>query len=247
MHQNGIVLAIKNAEGKVLRESTGVVHLPLHSEYSLLIKNLNPFRVCVDVQIDGTDVLGFNSLVISANSSTTLERFMVDGNTKTGNQFKFVPLSDSGVQDPSSPANGVVTVTAYREDIPFYAHPIHIVDTKPYWFGSGVVTNNSVQTLSVNNTQMFNCCTTATQSDIGSVAYSATINHSAAGATVEGRTSNQKFTHTSFVKGPWLTAISLRLMDSTHAVTVQDKKFCAACGFKTTPAAKFCSRCGKPV
>lgn len=93
MYSEKMALAVK-ADGKVLREAKNgdstTVYLPFGCDYSLLIKNLNSVRALVKVWIDGTDVTGGAQLVVRANDSMDLERFIKDGNLDAGNKFKFI-------------------------------------------------------------------------------------------------------------------------------------------------------------
>lgn len=87
MYNNKLVASIK-VNGKVLREFGEIVKLPFGSEYSIFLKNLNSVKAIVRLSIDGEDVAG--DLVINANSSLDLERFIKNGNLDKGNRFKFI-------------------------------------------------------------------------------------------------------------------------------------------------------------
>lgn len=76
--------------GKVLRESGDTVALPFGSEYSLFFKNLNSVRALIKVEIDGVDVTGGTQLIVPANGSIDLERFIENGNFEAGHKFKFI-------------------------------------------------------------------------------------------------------------------------------------------------------------
>lgn len=88
MYQDKMAFAIKVA-GKVLREHGETVYLPFGSEYSLLIKNLNNRRACVRITLDGQEVID-GGLIVNANSSVDLERFVKSGQLSSGNRFKFI-------------------------------------------------------------------------------------------------------------------------------------------------------------
>lgn len=89
MYKRNVVAAIK-VGGKVLREDGDEVVLPFGSEYSVLLKNLNAVRVMARVSIDGKVVTADKWLVIDPNASIELERFIRDGNMKSGNKLKFI-------------------------------------------------------------------------------------------------------------------------------------------------------------
>ena len=86
---NKLVAAIK-VGGKILRETSNVVSLPFSSEYSIYLKNLNSVRALVRVSIDGVDATEGVWLIIEANSTLELERFIRDGNFNKGNKLKFI-------------------------------------------------------------------------------------------------------------------------------------------------------------
>ena len=90
MYQEKLAVAIKSA-GKVLREFKDTVYVPFGAEYSIFIKNLNAVRALVKVSIDGqyVDESG-DGIVIDANSSLDLERFIKNNNLREGNRFKFI-------------------------------------------------------------------------------------------------------------------------------------------------------------
>lgn len=89
MYAEKMATSIKVA-GKVLRESGDTVALPFGSEYSLFFKNLNSVRALVKVEIDGVDVTGGTQLIVPANGSLDLERFIENGNFESGHRFKFI-------------------------------------------------------------------------------------------------------------------------------------------------------------
>jgi hypothetical protein len=90
MYNEKLAVAIKSA-GKVLREFKDTVYVPFGAEYSIFIKNLNAVRALVKVSIDGqyVDESG-DGIVIDANSSLDLERFIKNNNLREGNRFRFI-------------------------------------------------------------------------------------------------------------------------------------------------------------
>lgn len=89
MYSNKFVVCIK-ANGKVLRETKDLVHLPFGSEFSVLVKNLNSRRAKFTLHIDGTDVLDGTEIIVNANSEVEMKRFIRNGNMDEGNAFKFI-------------------------------------------------------------------------------------------------------------------------------------------------------------
>lgn len=111
MYNNKLVVAVKT-NGKVLREDKDTVFLPFGSEYSLLLKNLNSVRALLSIEIDGTNVLDGEKLVINANGEIDLQRFMKNGNKDQGNRFKFIERTAGIEQHRGVGAiDGIVRVT----------------------------------------------------------------------------------------------------------------------------------------
>lgn len=89
MYSNSFAVAIKH-NGKILRETKDLVHLPFGSEFTVLIKNLNSRRAKFTLHIDGTDVLGGEEIIVNANSEVEMKRFIRNSNMSEGNAFKFI-------------------------------------------------------------------------------------------------------------------------------------------------------------
>ena len=254
MFQNGFCLAVKDSKGNILRESNGQVYLPFHSEYSLLLKNTKSMRAAVKVRIDGMDALGGDEIIVPAYGSTVLERFMLDGNLSTGKRFKFVPATDSGVQDPTSGDNGLVEAMFQEEYV--YPQPVH-------WEGPTILRNKSF-TLNNSGTApgvgSFYCSSVGGMLNDSKMSFapdSCSIGNAiplacSAGATVEGAQSGQafcrvaNFDHNNLVCA---TRLCLRLMGNQVALTVKDTKHihCSFCGKKNAFSANFCQGCGMKI
>jgi hypothetical protein len=97
MYAEKLAVAIKS-NGKILRETKDLVHLPFGSEFSVLVKNLNSRRVKFTLHIDGADALDGTEIIVNANSETELKRFIRNGNMDEGNAFKFIERT-SAIED----------------------------------------------------------------------------------------------------------------------------------------------------
>ncbi len=182
MYNNQLAVAIKTA-GKVLKEQKDKVFLPFGSEYSIYIKNLNTVRAAVRIQLDGVDVTDGQDLIVQANDSIDIERFLKRGNLTEGNRFKFIERTERveahrgvGVED------GLVRVEFQFEkvapktiehDIHHYNHYYHhdcypwynpYPQYKPYPYfwcntslsgGGGATTSNLTSSNTIGNNDQF--------------------------------------------------------------------------------------------
>jgi len=240
MFQNGFVMAVKGQSKKVLREINGQVFLPFHSEYSLLLKNNNMQRCVCSVSIDGTDVLGGHEIIIDSHGSIDLERFMIDGDLNRGQKFKFVPLCDSRVQDPSSGENGIIEVKFWPEKNTTWYKPIVNSPTLRS-FGS-TIGSKEVLTSGGPIETMYNCDTAGPD-----MAFTCDVKAGTPGATVAGSDSQQSFSSGGFQgKDGAPTILRLQLVSQKQEVTAQEtrKKYCYKCGSKAVFNDNFCSGCG---
>lgn len=116
MYKDQLAVAIKH-NGKILRETKDLVHLPFGSEFSVLVKNLNSRRVKFSLHIDGTDVLDGEQIIVNANSETEIKRFIRNGNMNEGNAFKFIERTASIEDGPRGIKvdDGVVRVEFWFE------------------------------------------------------------------------------------------------------------------------------------
>lgn len=259
MYSNNFAAALL-VNGKVLREFGDTVYLPFGSEYAIRLKNLNNTRAKVHIEIDGQKVTD-NGLVIDAYKTSDLERFIRNGNLKTGNRFKFIERSQKvedhrgvGVED------GIISIR-YEFEIPYQSplvsqplvyrnySPIQGATLDSYspdvsgkavtdiqWRGSsGAFMLNSVQAsanMSVNTSSVMPANET--------------------GITVEGSISNQSFSTTTWRGSLGGThVLNIRLLGETadnqkvrEPVTVKTKIECKTCGTVNPATAKFCSECG---
>lgn len=133
MYSNGFVVCIRDEKGRVLRESRDrEVFIPFYSHYSIRLKNNNNRRATAKIYIDGTDAMGDHSLILKPHETVDLERFMIDGDLSKGRKFKFVPLSDGRVQDPTSEENGIIEVRfTLEKEMPKVIEKERIIE-RPY-------------------------------------------------------------------------------------------------------------------
>jgi hypothetical protein len=134
MHYNDIVVSICDSNRKALREYDSTrydngrqtkVHMPFETEYQILVKNNQTKNVRLDIDIDGANVTN-EGIVIRPWYTVYLERFL-----NSQNKFKFVPVSNEGVGDPTSKENGIITVTSHFElEPPRPVEPVYRHNTR---------------------------------------------------------------------------------------------------------------------
>ena len=231
MYNNDCVIAILH-KGKVLRETSGQVHLPFGSEYKIRAKNTGWGRVKVKISVDGTYIHPEDqSFVINSGDHMDLERMITDGNWDAGSKLKFVSLSDGQVQDPTNSENGIVKVEFYREK-----RNLPVVTLDGGFIGYGTTYSVNYTSSDMSNTSI-GCSLTNGGSRL----------KSSNGATIEGSKSNQQFvTADDFETHILPNTLSLTLIGLTEPKFVKDTryKFCTHCGRKNRVKAKFCSDCG---
>ena len=140
MYRSNFVCSLK-VGGKILRENSGVVTLPFGSEYGVLLKNLGSRRAMVKVSVDGQDATEGTRLILQPNSSLELERFIKEGNLKSGNRFKFIERTKKiedhrGIKED----DGLVRVEFWAEkevvDVPIrrtHYYDEYVPVQKPHW------------------------------------------------------------------------------------------------------------------
>jgi hypothetical protein len=113
MYRDSYVVALL-LDGKIQKESDdGTVLLPFGSEYVLRLKNKLRKRAVADVWIDGK--VAAKGIVVDANGTVDLERFVEDGNLTEGKRFKLARLTDPKVDQPNDSENGSIEVNFYPE------------------------------------------------------------------------------------------------------------------------------------
>src|ERR1019366_2755902 len=124
MYRDSYVLALM-VDGKIQKESDdGSVLIPFGSEYVIRLKNKLRKRAVADVWIDGK--IACKGIVLNANETVDLERFVTDGNLTEGKRFKLARLTDPKVDQPNDSENGNIEVNFYPEkDAPVIETVIH--------------------------------------------------------------------------------------------------------------------------
>jgi hypothetical protein len=273
MHSNNFVFSVKS-NGKVLRESGDIVYVPFGSEFSLYLKNLNSRRASVKISIDGNDVLNGSELIVGANQSMELERYLKDLNK--GNRFKFIERS-AGVEAHRGvqAEDGLIRIefayekvyapwitSTYNNDYcgsPVYGGGLHYPPGCRSLLGSSTSDNMSFcdtdRGVKTSSGIAKGLAQNAFLNAVGSAGcnasvetYSTPVND--AGITVPGSESNQKFATVAGFATDASTVMVIKLVGELgqnkvqQAITVKTKQRCQTCGHINKMTSKFCTECG---
>lgn len=270
MYQDKLAVAIKH-NGKVLREVkqpgselTDTVLLPLGSEYSILIKNLNSVRAQVTISVDGTPVTDGISLIVPANDELEVERFVKAGELERGHRLKFIERTE---KIENGPRGARAEDGLLRVEFEFEAPNQYTTPSKLFWYGNPAPHTGNLNTLPCTTSTFslkaadFTCDSWSGHRGVpyssiidatsSSVASSALSTQPQVGITVPGSASEQKFVETtaffsSGIKHTLVLRLLGRVSDEpvTAPVTVKTKLECPTCGTKNSSMSKFCGECG---
>lgn len=261
-YKSDFVLAVLH-QGTPVREIGRTVHLPFDAEYKVRLKNKHhSLRAKAKVFIDGRPVSNLGDFILKAGETLDLERFL-DQSMSSGNRFKFVPLSDGRVNDPTDAQNGLVRVEFYRELAYDYSNQIFWNQPKtplrgdPTWTSRKLTASDDVSwTINTTGGPVYSNHTLNSinvQSNV--IACSASV----PGATVEGSLSGQAFAYGDFFATevlPVVIELSIRGFEKqpqvvsgpAQKISPQNQpkvRFCSNCGKRRSKMAdKFCPRCG---
>jgi len=227
-------VAVVKCDGKILRERDGVVTLPFLSEYTVLLKNLHTQDAVVKMTIDGADVLGGNSLVVSGNSETEVEGFL--SGTVARNHFRFVEKTERISEYRGDRVDdGIIRVEwQFEKPAPIVMAPTITwkIATDPWYTTLGMRNSD------LSGDTVYCSCSAA------NIPSCFTTSLAEEGITVKGSEANQQFHYAS--TGPLEEqrhALVLRL-SAGPLVSVKTKLICSTCGTKSRSDAKYCVECG---
>lgn len=257
-HKNSFIAVIKS-NGKILRENNSTVAIPFSSEYSILLKNLTSTRAMAEITIDGESVTEGRKLILQPNSEFSIERFIKDGNLKSGNKFKFIEKTDTIAKNRGNKIDdGIVRIEIWKEK----DYPLPIMTTYPpitddVWVWKyPKYPEDYPQFIPKYQNGVFmtacNNCSTTPSVGILRGAKMTTTQNNVDGITVAGSYSKQQF-----ATGDWFqtenesTVITFQLVGELKnnepvlkPITVDIKPKCITCGKLNRATNKFCSECG---
>lgn len=247
MYNSKFVASIK-VNGKILRESQDLVHLPFGTCYSILLKNLNTVSCRAFIFIDGTRVLENFGILIAAGKSIEIERFVRNGNLSTGNKFKFIEKTDEIEEFRGNKIEDGIIRIEFQFEQSTKSTPLFSPFQRPnYWppYHQPVPMFGPVSPYC----QPPSCIANFTASSSAPNAIRAI---STSGITVPGENSNQHFyIDTSFRQYEDEShSIVFRMVgqidnnEILEPILVSDKIQCSTCGKKSKSSARFCDNCG---
>jgi hypothetical protein len=252
MYKDKFVLTVLNNDS-VLREYgpsyDRKVGIPFNSEYKIRLRNKNDVDCSARVFIDGSLISNFGDFIINSNSFIDLERFVIDS-LDNGNKFKFVPLTNSNVNDPYSCDNGIIKVefrlarnkilriekSNYIGKNSWYIpsqsyEPIIYDKDRTYFYDPRRFTY-----CSSNVDNIKSCC-----SIDENISYCDNIS----GSTVEGNSSNQSFSYSNIeIEDSPSVILKLKLVGINNKYVKNKTIFCTSCGSRRKNNDKFCGQCG---
>jgi hypothetical protein len=259
-YKKNFVLAVK-VNGKILRESGEEVQLPFGSEYSVLLKNLNPVRAMAQISIDGKEATTW--LVLPANGEMEVERFLRSDNLKQGNRFKFIERTqvvedhrgvqlEDGLLRVEFKKEYVVEMpkivehhTYYHDYWPYHIRPFIPYNSSCTWSSN---ISNGTRSLGALNKSL---SSVQAQNMMTSAQCSKQVDENTAGITAPGAVSNQQFVNVSGFQTEASEVLTLKLIgkhgrvDVQRPVTVDLRATCQTCGKRAyKSSAKFCQDCG---
>lgn len=256
------VLALLH-DGSPVREINGKVHLPFHAEYKVRLKSKHShLRAKARVWIDGRKVSNLGDFILNPGETLDLERFL-DESMSAGRCFKFVPLSDSRVNDPTDSNNGLIKVEFYREiSYDNVLKPVHPIVRKggpyrdPHLDSSGSVYESGWVTYAGSPSLTGTTCYASNSSR--SFSSLNMVSAGNPGATVEGAHSNQGFIYGNDFQTemyPVTLTLNVRGLERSRpspnptvicpGVGPKKERFCGHCGKRRSRKSDaFCGRCG---
>ncbi len=238
------------------RKSRKEVVVQFDSEYIIRLKNKNDRSCTARVFIDDKAVSQLGDFIVYAGGTVDLERF-VDKSMTDGKKFKFVPLTNEDVDDPTSSENGIIKVefrkAVQKHSITISSEPF-IWPTQPntlppftyrdnVTWGSADWTYTSTNKTSGGPAQMLYC-----NSNIDSNLIKCCADTKVAdGATVEGGSSSQSFVYSNLDVEDNAVILQLKIVGIDKKVDMYDgtNRYCTQCGDKARNMDKYCSKCGR--
>jgi len=248
MYKMGFVTNIV-LDGKIMDDENGTVALPFGSEYKLRFKNKNTRDAVAKVYIDGKNATEKGDLIIHANDTVELERYIES--LHSGNKFRFVSLDDVAPAERGNPQNGIVEirfrlVKEFSERIIYHHYPPEV---HHYYYPKLYERPDTTWTFDCSNSSAINCSSSVNSCfDASNVNMQESIKDVDGGKTVAGGYSSQGFNYGYVGELEYKeTVIKLKLVGYPLNKTLSykgNKLYCTKCGDAMEKQDNFCSNCG---
>ena len=262
-YRKNLVVCIK-VNGKILREQGDTVELPFGSEYSIFLKNLEPVRSIAKIQIDGKDINDGQGFIVPANGKIEIERFIRNGNLKSGNRFKFIQRTQEiekhrGIEACDSLIRVEFAKEKRQQPIAYRQTEVHHHHYNyDYWCPACWRVPATLYPTYTDYTTYTSCglfqgvqnSSAGRGSTSCNVAQTETKAVYDKGITVPGSQSNQEFVNVTSFETEEPEVIVLQLIGKvgesqvSRPVTVDIKPTCITCGKTNKATSKYCSQCG---
>jgi hypothetical protein len=261
-YKDRFVVEVK-CKGKILRVKEDTVYLPFGSEYSLYLKNLNSRRACVNISIDGDDVLDGSSIILNGNQSAELQGFMKGSVAK--NRFRFInKTKDIQEHRGDKIDDGIIRVEfAYEKKVEPIVRVIHDhyhkytyndcnwQSPQSFTYGEGGSSSNISENVSFAGNSNSTAQRRVVKSNVICDCLESAQPMSDEGITVKGNEIHQQFYETTIGELEASEVIIIRMKGETKSnqlvqtpLMTKTKLTCSTCGKKSKSSAKFCQYCG---
>lgn len=257
MYKNKLVVAVKDSNGKILREYGDTVYIPFGNEYVLSLKNLENRKAVASIKIDGVDVLDENKIILYPGIETPLERFITNNDFNKGNKFKFIEKTQeiSNFRGDRIDDGLIEIKFQFEKDKPVnMSSPrlsYKITDSSEWHYYDNTFDGSTVRGMT-GDRSLYDSprCVNDTRCSTTSV-YSCSIEQPNDGITVKGSISNQSFSY-GYTGGLEFTVYTMiiKLKGKTNQAEISKPIYlktniqCSTCGRKYKTNFKFCPNCG---
>lgn len=254
MYLNKFVVSVIHDGHPVHETGHGIreVAIPFNSEYKVRLKNKHNRSCTARVFIDGRKVSALGDVIIGADGTVDLERF-IDSSLASGKKFKFVSLDHPEVDDPTSSDNGIIKVEfRLAKGSQIVLQPIPEPPFKPWkppWNDGTVLYRYDNVTYTLNsgplNKSFNDSISAAFPNSCNYINCNAAIDN---GATIEGGHSSQSFTYSHLDVEETPVVLKLQMVGLKKSDKIISLfKYCSNCGSKTKRTDRYCSECGRRV
>jgi hypothetical protein len=240
-------------DGSIIEDKNGVAAIPFSSEYQLRLKNKTNRKAVASIYIDGEKATKAGDLIIGANETVEVERFIE--NLSDGRKFRFVPLDKC--DDHYKPFGDIEVKFRLEKErkvtisYPYAPYQSWRSPWRNPWIDPNVTWCSDTTTYTAGS-QL--CCSASTITNCSSI-NAKSFSDVSDGKTVKGSYSGQAFNWGYIGDVEYeATVINLKLVGyenknafSKWAEAAIKNNYCPQCGDKIETNDKFCKSCGNKI